>query len=444
MKKKVITILLLIGVLISLMPNPFIYAVEPKTTITVHADKTQAKPGDEITYSIQISAKEAVGSIMLTLDIPEGLTYVPNSGALATNFTEVVGNLDEADYTETEKLITIAHRSPFAINGTVTLATFKCRANGNATGNYTVGLKDVEVTVGENYDILPSNECNIISSTVNIDTSIDTTSTFKTSITSTKKELNIGDEFEVNINVGELKNIEKGFIALSGQLDYDKNVLERMEITKGDGTWNPILINDKNFKFITDAEKFVTETANVFTIKFKVKDNITVPADITIGVKNMQGSNGISKFSSNNTELKLSVVEKKEDFITSEKYLVENDIISKIVPDTTVAELKKNINASQEIIITDKDGRIINEDQKVGTKMKLKVGQLERTLVVTGDIDGDCEINIADIAKLKLHLIDLEKLTGIEANAADIDGEGQITLVDLAQMKLVIIGLFVI
>lgn len=443
MKKKVTAILILVAILISLIPNSFTYAVEPKATITVCADKTEAKKGEEITYSIQMSTKEAVGSIMFTLDIPEGLTYVSNSGALATNFTELVGNLDEADYTETEKLVTIAHRSPFSINGTVTLATFKCRVNENAVDSYTVGLKDVEVTIGQNYDILSNDECIVVPAITNVNTSTTITSSFNTNLISAKKELGLGEEFEVKFSVGEFENVERGFIVLGGQLDYDKNILEKIDITQSDSIWNPISINESNFKFVTDAEKFINETANVFTIKFRVKEEITVPTNTIISVKNIIGSNGLENISSENANLNLTIV-KREDFITSEKYIVEDEIISRIKPNTTITELRKNINASQDIVIIDKNGNILENDQKIGTGMQLKVGKLTYTLSVIGDIDGDGEISVADLSKIKLHLIDLETLTGLELKSGNIDGIDEITLIDLAQMKLVIIDLLVI
>ena len=75
--------------------------------------------------------------------------------------------------------------------------------------------------------------------------------------------------------------------------------------------------------------------------------------------------------------------------------------------------------------------------------MVLKVGdnELQYTIIVTGDIDGDTEITTNDLAKLKLHLIDDEELTGNSIKAADVDKDGEITINDIAQIKLVLINL---
>ena len=81
------------------------------------------------------------------------------------------------------------------------------------------------------------------------------------------------------------------------------------------------------------------------------------------------------------------------------------------------------------------------ESDVIATGMTLKVGtNLEFTLIVTGDINGDGRIGIVDFAKLKLHYIEKELLTGNALKAADIDGNGRVSINDLAQIKLVLIG----
>ncbi len=60
--------------------------------------------------------------------------------------------------------------------------------------------------------------------------------------------------------------------------------------------------------------------------------------------------------------------------------------------------------------------------------------------VIIGDIDGNGKIGPTDLAKLKLHLIGKENLTGRALKAADINKDGRITATDLAQLKLVLIG----
>ena len=72
--------------------------------------------------------------------------------------------------------------------------------------------------------------------------------------------------------------------------------------------------------------------------------------------------------------------------------------------------------------------------------MKLSVGSSTYTLVVIGDIDGNGNISITDLAKLCLHQIEKEILSGEWNRAADIDGNGNVNMTDLAQLQLVLIG----
>ena len=75
--------------------------------------------------------------------------------------------------------------------------------------------------------------------------------------------------------------------------------------------------------------------------------------------------------------------------------------------------------------------------------MKLTVDNedVEYTIIVLGDISEDGIMDITDLAKIKLHLIDKQKLTDIYEIAADVDKDGEVTINDLAAMKLALIGL---
>lgn len=126
--------------------------------------------------------------------------------------------------------------------------------------------------------------------------------------------------------------------------------------------------------------------------------------------------------------------------ITSDIYTIKEGFISRIKPETTVNNFKQNVETQQSMVFLDKDGIELNENDVLATGMTLKVGTLEFTLIVTGDINDDGRIGLVDFAKLKLHYIEKELLTGNALKAADIDGNGAVSINDLAQIKLVLIG----
>ena len=59
---------------------------------------------------------------------------------------------------------------------------------------------------------------------------------FVTSITSENETVDLqkiepGQEFELNFNIDTFKNIGQGLVSLTGQLEYDTNILEKISIT---------------------------------------------------------------------------------------------------------------------------------------------------------------------------------------------------------------------
>lgn len=252
-------------------------------------------------------------------------------------------------------------------------------------------------------------------------------------------ELYPGDTFEVELSLNDVATIENGLIAIGGQLEYDDSVLERVSINSENSKWNPITMNESSFKFVTDAEELVTEDGKVLSITFKVKDTITEPTSTNITIKNIEASNGIIDIYANDATLKADVKIRPTE-VTSDVYEIDEEYISRIPEGTTVAELKNNIEPKTGVIITNKSGTELGENDVIATGMILKAGELEFTLVVIGDVNESGGVTVTDLAQLKLHYIEDEILTGANLKAADIDGNGVITITDLAQLKLMLIG----
>ena len=137
----------------------------------------------------------------------------------------------------------------------------------------------------------------------------------------------------------------------------------------------------------------------------------------------------------------------KQEKITSEKYQITEKEITKVLPETTVAEFKQNVKLENvttepQMVFSDNNGNTLQENDIITTGTKVKIGNtLQYSLIVRGDINGDGKVDIIDLAELKLHLISKKLLEGIKLKAADIDVNNEIEANDLAQMKLVMIDL---
>ena len=128
--------------------------------------------------------------------------------------------------------------------------------------------------------------------------------------------------------------------------------------------------------------------------------------------------------------------------ISATKYKVDGNYIINIKPETKVSEVKNDVKSNREYEIQKTDGTKLTENDIVATGYKVKFATGEAyEIVVNGDVSGDGKITITDIAKIKKHIIILEKLTGAYLKAGDVNENDTVTVTDLAKIKKVIIGL---
>jgi len=273
--------------------------------------------------------------------------------------------------------------------------------------------------------------------------------TFEMELKTQIQTLKPGEQFEVSVNLNNMKNFKKGLMALTGKFEYDKEKIEMIDIL-GQNSWNldKNSFNDNNFRFVTESNNYVLEEGIIFKVILKVKETIEVPTEVIFKLVSIEGSNGKEDIFATDSQLSINIIEKEqqeEAKITSEIYKIEAPYISRIGEETTVAEFKQNVEANREITIIDNNGNKLEEDDIIGTGMTVKVGEeLEYTLIVIGDINGDGKITITDIAQIKLHLIDKEILTGSNFIAADLNSDEELTVTDLAQIKLIFLDVSVV
>ncbi len=291
--------------------------------------------------------------------------------------------------------------------------------------------------------------------------SANTTRTMDVTLKSASEAVNLnqltpGTAFEIVVHMDNFQNIEKGMRYMQAQLEYDKNILEYAGIIAQNG-WElkDESFNETNGKFIVDSNSPVTTAGDAFKMAFKVKANIQEDMSTTIHLKGIKASGGDGIILANDAvatiNVKMLVEPDLPESITSEKYEIANGMIAKIIPGTTVKEFMKNVTLenveNNTVIFTDKTGKTLGENDVIATGMAVKVGKtLQFTASVLGDVDGDGQITVNDLAKVKLHYIEDTLLTDVYLKAADVDGKMEdnkpVGVNDIARIKLVLINLF--
>ncbi len=296
----------------------------------------------------------------------------------------------------------------------------------------------------------------VILITINVQAS----NSLKAVMQSSKEELKKTEEVEITLKLDEYQDIKNGINAYKATLEYDSDVFE--EVLESNfvckNNWEMLKYNKDTKEFIAIKKVGSKVPEDVVTITLKVKEEVE-PKVTEVKTKDIVTSDGKKDINIDETKVEIDIIKEqdtkpeepdvpqKPEKITSEKYRIEENYISRIVPKTTVATFKQNIKlenvtTSPQMVFTDANGNVLQENDLITTGTKLKVGKtLQFTLVVTGDINKTSEITIDDVAQMKLHLIGKELLEGIELKAADIDDDKEITINDLAQMKLVLINL---
>lgn len=296
--------------------------------------------------------------------------------------------------------------------------------------------------------------CSIFMIVILITINVQASNNLKATIQSSKNEVKKAEEIEIILKLQDYQDIKDGINAYKATLDYDENIFEKVleQNFTCKNNWELLKYNKDTKEFIAIKKAGSKEPEEVASLILKTKEEAQ-PKTTEVKIKDIVTSDGKKDINVEEAKLVIDVIEEQEEKpekpekITSNKYKIEEGYISKILPKTTIAQFKQNVKVENvttepQMSFIDENGNTLQEDSLIKTGTKLKVGSsLQFTLIVTGDIDGDAEITINDLANIRLHLIDKKSLTGIKLKAGDIDEDGEVTINDLASMKLILIGL---
>ncbi|MBQ2661371.1 MAG: leucine-rich repeat protein [Clostridia bacterium] len=131
--------------------------------------------------------------------------------------------------------------------------------------------------------------------------------------------------------------------------------------------------------------------------------------------------------------------------LTSESELsIANGMLFGVTPQTTVAALLANF-AGGNMSVVDKNGKVLDIDKTVGTgsRVRLTDGDTvidELTVVISGDVNGDGNINSRDLAAMQKHILGTAELTGIYINSSDVNADSKINSRDLSALQKIILA----
>lgn len=123
-------------------------------------------------------------------------------------------------------------------------------------------------------------------------------------------------------------------------------------------------------------------------------------------------------------------------FFEVNKYKIDSKYIFNVAPRTRVSELDNNISTNMEYKIYDKNGILVQKNNIISTGMKLENETDTYKIAVKGDLNGDGNVDISDMVKMKLYLVGISKLKDEFYRAADMDNDKIITISDLFNMQV--------
>ena len=128
----------------------------------------------------------------------------------------------------------------------------------------------------------------------------------------------------------------------------------------------------------------------------------------------------------------------EELYVKTNIYQIKENIISSIEANTTINEFMSNIQTNAKSIKILKDGKQV-DIISTGSTMILN-DEVSYTLVVNSDINGNGNIDIADLSMINKHLIESSIIEDeFKQLAADVNEDGKISILDLSILNKKII-----
>ena len=155
MNKRITSLLLCFVMVFAMLATAVPVFAAGTTSFSVTSDKTEASPGETITYTITMAPVQRLDSLKFTLKLSSGLTIVPGSGKLTPGLKETLKCVDTA-WTESTKIFYVTlcdELIGYSSENPTVLMTLQCTVDEGASGDLTADLYiDPEECYDPDYD----------------------------------------------------------------------------------------------------------------------------------------------------------------------------------------------------------------------------------------------------------------------------------------------------
>ena len=117
-----------------------------------------------------------------------------------------------------------------------------------------------------------------------------------------------------------------------------------------------------------------------------------------------------------------------------------NEYLTKIEANTTIAQLKEKIKTNGTIKVLKGNNEITDTNTFVGTGMQIQIETERYIAIVKADLNGDGKIGLSDLSNIKFSLIGKKQLSTEAQMAGDINGDGKVSLSDMVKLKMYLLG----
>ena len=260
--------------------------------------------------------------------------------------------------------------------------------------------------------------------------SFDNGQTWQKENTKTYTENIQGVIIKVRDAVGNIAIQEIGTIKIDNQAPTIKNVTGNEKWTK-DKVILTVNAEDSLSGLATEAYSF--DNGQTWQ-KENTKTYIENTQGIIIKVRDAVGNVATYKTIDINNILKIEISNYEK--ITKDN----NEYLTKIEANTTIAQLKEKIKTNGTIKVLKDNNEITDTNTLVGTGMQIQIETEKYIAIVKADLNGDGKIGLSDLSNIKFSLIGKKQLS-IEAQiAGDINGDGKVSLSDMAKLKMYLVG----